>query len=69
MPIYFGQANNNGGCGFHFVMTLSDCCAKPSLPKIMSIKAHFEQYFSQIFQFEHNWLDFTIFKDKNIMYL
>ena len=40
-----------------------------TLPKIMSIKAHFEQYFSQIFQFEHNWLDFTIFKDKSIMYL
>ena len=25
-----------------------------ALPKITSIKAHFEQYFSQIFQFEHN---------------
>ena len=23
MPIYFGLANNNGGCGFHFAMTLS----------------------------------------------
>ena len=22
MPIYFGEANNNGGCGFHFAMTL-----------------------------------------------
>ena len=39
------------------------------LPKIMSIKALFEQYFSQIFQFEHNWLDFMIFEDKSIMYL
>ena len=23
MPIYFGEANNNGGCGFHFAMTLT----------------------------------------------
>ena len=40
-----------------------------ALPKIMSIKALFEQYFSQIFQFEHNWLNFMIFEDKSIMYL
>ena len=39
------------------------------LPKIMSIKALFEQYFSQILKFEHNWLDFMIVKDKSIMYL
>ena len=23
MPIYFGYANNNGGCGYHFAMTLT----------------------------------------------
>ena len=43
--------------------------ATHALPKIMSTKAHFEQYFSQIFQFEHNWLDIMIFRDKSKMYL
>ena len=42
---------------------------KYTLPKILSIKAQFEQYFSQIFPFEHNRLDFMIFKDKSIMHL